>query len=106
MNPEYLNRVLKPEKYPFLKNKDGTVSTHKMVAEKDEKGNWFAFPTIVQLPDGTLHKFTDRSQAMSYNLRTGNFKAFKKNKDKAIEYAKGGYKKGTPLENFGVKKGN
>ena len=61
---------------------------------------------IVQLPNGTLHRFQDPNQAMSYNLRTGNFKAFKKNKNAALNYANDGYKKGTPLKNFGIKKGN
>ena len=106
MNPEYINRILNPEKYPFIKNKDGTVATHEMAAEQDEKGNWFAFPMIVQFPDGTLHRFQDPKSAMSYNLRTGNFKHFKKNKNAALNYANDGYKKGTPLENFGIKKGN
>lgn len=101
---EFLDRIKNPKKYPFIENEDGTISTHKMSAERDEEGNWYAFPTIVQLPDGSLYEFKDVSSAMSYNLRTKNFKSFGKNKDKALEYARGGYKKGTPLETFS--KGN
>jgi len=97
--PEFLDRILNPEKYPFLKNEDGSISTHEMAAEVDEKGNWFVFPTIVRLPDGTLHRFEDNAQAMEYNLKIGNFLPMK-NKKEAISYAEGGYKKGTPLEKF------
>lgn len=103
-SPEFLNRINNPSKYPVITNEDGSVSTHRMAAEMDENGNWFVFPTIVQFPDGTLHQFQDVTTAMQYNLRTGNFLKMG-NKEQALEYAKGGYKKGTPLENFKVNKG-
>ena len=38
--PEFIDRVLNPQKYPYIKNKDGSVSTHEMAAEVDENGNW------------------------------------------------------------------
>jgi len=101
--PEFLRRIKEPKKFPFIRNEDGSISTHRMAAEVDEDGNWFAFPTIVQFPDGTLHRFKDTFQAMKYNLRTGNFLPFGKNKKDALKYAEGGYKLRTPLEKFSIK---
>ena len=98
--PEFIDRINNPENYPVIYNKDGTVSTHRMAAEVDKNtGQWYAFPTIVQLPDGTLYEFKDNMQAKKYNLRTGNYLPME-SKTKALEYADGGYKKGTALENF------
>jgi hypothetical protein len=70
-----------------------------MSAEVDDKGNWYVFPTIVQMPTGELYEFKDPYQAMEYNKRTGNYLPMK-SKEEAINYASGGYKKGTPLESF------
>ena len=39
--PEFIDRVLNPQKYPYIY---GSVSTHEMAAEVDENGNWFVFP--------------------------------------------------------------
>lgn len=94
--PEYLDRARNPRKYPYIKNFDlegnlVSVSTHLMAAEVDDKGNWYVFPTIVQLEDGTLKKFEDPYEAMDFNIQRGNFKMFK-NKEKALKYAEGGYK--------------
>ena len=72
-----------------------------MAAEVDEKGNWYAFPTIVMLPSGELYQFEDNNQAMNYALRTGNFLPMK-DKDEAIKYAEGGYKT-DKLNSFGKK---
>lgn len=94
--PEFIDRINNPDKYPVIWNDDGSYSTHRMAAEVDENGNWYVFPTIVQLPSGELYQFQDNGQAMDYNMRTGNFLPMP-NKKEAIDYAKGGYKKGTPL---------
>jgi hypothetical protein len=51
------------------------------------------------LPSGKLHKFKDSREAMSYNMRSGNFLPMP-SKEKALEYAEGGYKLGTPLADF------
>lgn len=101
--PEFIDRINNPEKYPVIKNKDGSVSTHRMAAEVDENGNWFVFPTIVMLPSGELYEFKNNQQAMDYNLRTGNYLPME-SKDQAIDYASGGYKKGTKLEKMGQPK--
>lgn len=83
---------------PFIQNPDGSRSTHRMAAEVDDKGNWFAFPTIVQLPDGKLHKFEDNFEAMNYNRQRGEAVNFGQDKDSALQFAEGGYKIGTPLQ--------
>ena len=97
--PEFINRINNPQDYPVIWNEDGSYSTHRMAAEMDDKGNWYVFPTIVQMPTGELYQFKDSSQAMDYNLRTGNYLPMK-SKEEALSYAEGGYKKGTPLLNF------
>jgi len=101
--PEFIDRINNPQKYPVIKNKDGSVSTHRMSAEVDKNGNWFVFPTIVMLPTGELYQFKNNQEAMKYNLKAGNY-LLMKGKDEAISYASGGYKKGTALETFGRKK--
>ena len=89
--PEFLDRIENPEKYPVIQNEDGSISTHEMSAEVDEKGNWFVFPNIVMLETGELYRFKDPMQAKAYNIKTGNFLPMRSKKE-AIDYAKGGYK--------------
>ena len=61
--PEFIDRILNPQKYPYITNKDGSVSTHEMAAEVDENGNWFVFPTI-QYDGKTLRRFKSNKEAM------------------------------------------
>jgi len=89
--PEFLDRIKNPEKYPVIENKDGSISTHRMAAEVDEGGNWYVFPTIVMLDSGELYQFDDPDQAREYNFKTGNFLQMDSKKE-ALTYAKGGYK--------------
>tara|TARA_R110002153_G_scaffold179787_2_gene333204 strand:- start:4384 stop:4746 length:363 start_codon:yes stop_codon:yes gene_type:complete len=96
--PEFLDRILNPEKYPYVKNKDGSVSTHRMAAETDENGNWYVFPTI-QFNGEKLTRFKTNQEAMKNAMLTGNFLPMA-SKEEALEYAEGGYKKGTALETF------
>lgn len=95
----FVDRINNPDKYPYIPNKDGSISTHEMAAEVDENGNWYVFPTIVQLPNGNLHRFRDSGLAMDYAIRTGEFLPMK-SKEQALKYSEGGYKKGTKLEKF------
>ena len=99
--PEFVDRINNPEKYPFIRNKDGSISTHRMAAEVDEQGKWMVFPTIVMLPSGELYQFENNQKAMEYARRTGNFLPMK-GKDEAITYAEGGYKT-EKLKKFGMK---
>ena len=101
--PEFIDRINNPQKYPYISNEDGSISTHRMAAEFDEDtGKWYVFPTIVMLPSGELKEYEDPIEAMQYNLQVGNFLEMN-NKKEALDYAKGGYKKGTPLETFNPK---
>lgn len=91
-----MDRARNPDKYPYIINRNPmgnveSISTHLMATEVDEKGDWYVFPTIVQMPDGTLKQFDDPYEAMRFNRKVGNFKKFK-DKDKALKYAEGGYK--------------
>ena len=97
--PEFIDRITNPNNHPYITNKDNSISTHRMAAEVDENGNWMVFPTIVKLPSGELYQFEDNGQAMDYNMRTGNYVPMP-SKEEALKYAKGGYKKGTALEQF------
>ena len=97
VEPEFVDRVNNPEKYPFIRNEDGRINTHKMAAETNEQGEWFVFPMIVMLPTGKLHEFKNIQSAMSYNIRTGNYLEMPEKEAKA--YAKGGYKT-KKLRNF------
>jgi hypothetical protein len=95
--PEFVDRIKNPDNYPSIKNEDGSFSTHRMAAEVDDNGNWYVFPTIVQMPNGGLFQFKDNRTAMQYNLKNNNYIPMP-NKKRALEYAEGGYKQGTPLE--------
>lgn len=96
--PEWIDRILNPQKHPYIVNKDKSISTHRMAAEVDENGNWYVFPTIVPDGKGGL-KELDNVEAFDYALENKQFLQMP-SKEEAIDYAKGGYKKGTPLETF------
>jgi hypothetical protein len=97
--PEFIDRINNPEKYPFVTNKDNSISTHKMAADQDEDGNWYAYPMIVRLPSGELKEYTNQRQALKDNLASGNVLPME-SKEEALAYAENGYKLGTPLEKF------
>ena len=90
--PQFVDRANNPANYPDIKNEDGSVSTHLMAVEVDKNGDWAAFPTIVQMPDGKLKKFEDPFEALQYNRSIGNTKEFGSDKEAAIIYGQGGYK--------------
>lgn len=79
----------------FILNEDGSKSTHKM-ASAEVDGKQIAYPTIVN-KNGKLQELNP-DEAIDYALKTGEYKEFKTDKE-AQQYAEGGYKKGTPLEN-------
>ncbi len=81
---------------PVIQNPDGSHSTHLMAAETDEDGNWWAFPTIVR-EDGELKKLS-KKEAFKWNLDNNEAVAFGPDKERALSFAEGGYKIGTPLE--------
>ncbi len=77
---------------------DGRMGTHQMRAEIDPAtGKMTAFPMIVDMPGlDRLHQFQDPGAALDYNKSLNNVKVFD-DPQKGIDYAKGGYKKGTAL---------
>jgi hypothetical protein len=85
----------------FIQNPDGTKSTHKMASANVDNKN-IAFPTIVER-NGKLEEL-DIDAAIDHAMKTGEFAEFATEKD-AQQYAEGGYKKGTALENFDDKNG-
>lgn len=91
--------------YPQITNPDGSKSTHRMSAEVDKQGNWHAFPTIQQNNMGELEdmarpplKVGSGGAAMQKALAEGNTRNFGKDKQAALNYARGGYKQGTNIE--------
>tara|TARA_R110002074_G_scaffold56632_1_gene139620 strand:+ start:314 stop:697 length:384 start_codon:yes stop_codon:yes gene_type:complete len=99
-NPDFMKRAMLPkEDAPSIKNPDGSVSTHRMAAEK-YKGDWYAFPLISQQKDGSLKQYKDKDwlKALKANLKNDNVMRFGQDKDSAIAFAKGDYKVGTPME--------
>lgn len=82
-------RVLNPSAYPVLKNEDGSISTHSM-AWGGGDGKFFAYPTVVQGPDGNLVRLDDRT-AWAHAMETKEFREFATPED-ADAYASGGYK--------------
>lgn len=95
--PEFIDRSLNPQNYPVINNPDGSTSSHRMAAEVDENGNWYVFPTIQMQPDGTLRQYDDAREAMKAAFMTGNILRAP-NMKSALQYAEGGYKVGTPME--------
>jgi hypothetical protein len=95
--PEFIDRSLNPQNYPVINNPDGSTSSHRMAAEVDENGNWYVFPTIQMQPDGTLRQYDDAREAMKAAFMTGNILSAP-NMESALQYAEGGYKVGTPME--------
>ena len=81
---------------PVSQNQDGTISTHRMAAEVDSKGNWYAFPTIVKQGNQLVQLPTP--QAFQWNLKNNEAVPFGQDKDAALKFAQGGYKVGTPLQ--------
>jgi hypothetical protein len=92
--PEFIDRINNPEKHPFIRNQDGSISTHLMAnagVEINGKETPIAFPMIQMMPNGELYKFKNGDSALKAAVRLRNYKSFKTNKE-AEDYAKGGYK--------------
>lgn len=84
-------RILHASKSPSLKNKDGSVSTHRMAwGEVDDK--FVAYPTIVQDPKTKKLKQLGDREAFEYAMQTGEYREFS-TPDEASAYADNGYKK-------------
>ena len=85
------NRIKNP--VLTIKNEDGSVSTHKMMSFEAD-GKFYAAPTIIER-EGKLEELS-QEDAIDYAFKNNEYKEFK-TENEAQEYARGGYKKGTPL---------
>jgi|TARA_R100001530_G_scaffold3596_5_gene5300 hypothetical protein len=81
----FVDRITNPQNYEVINNPDGSVSTHKMAAEIDENGQAWAFPTIVQTPEG-LNQFDNTWEAMKYNIENENAIRFN-SIDEALDFS-------------------
>jgi hypothetical protein len=70
---DFVKRILRPEKYPVIKNKDGSVSTHKM-SWGEADGKYRVYPTIVN-KNGRLKRLSDK-RAWDYANKTGEYIEF------------------------------
>lgn len=82
-------RILNPSTSPTLKNPDGSYSTHSM-AWGGGDGKFYAYPTVVEAPDGSLIRLPDEA-AYFHAMDSGEFREFTTPED-ADAYASGGYK--------------
>lgn len=88
-------RINKPDK--FIDNGDNTTSTHEMMSF-ESGGKYYAAPTIIENDKGELKRLSEDA-AFNHAMQTGEHKEFATEAE-AKTYAKGGYKKGSPLSGF------
>jgi len=94
----FVQRVLRADDYPVIKNPDGSVSTHLMAAEIDDKtGKNIVFPTIVQGKQGGALKQMALRDAQKYATDTGEYIDFP-TLDEAIKFSSDTYKRGTNID--------
>lgn len=87
----FVKRYLNPSGSPMIKNKDGSVSTLRMASSDN-----IAYPTIVQLPDGSLKQLNSdgpNNEAYKYAMQHKEYIEFDNEKD-ADWFANNGYKLG------------
>lgn len=71
-NKTFVKRILEPNKFPRLPQKDGSVATHKM-ADSEVNGKYIVYPTV--LYDG--EKLIDYGDsAINHVLESGNYIEF------------------------------
>jgi len=90
----FVQRVLRAKEYPVMKNKDGSVSTHLMAAEIDEKtGKNIVFPTMIQDKKSEALKQMELRAAQQYAIDSGEYIDFP-TLDEAVKFSQS-YKEGT-----------
>ena len=83
---EFVQRILFPDRNPAPIMEGEFAQSHRMAAEVDEEGNWYAFPTIIN-DNGTLHQFQSNQEAMNFARRTGEFIEFGSDAEAAQDFA-------------------
>jgi hypothetical protein len=87
-NLDFVDRVLRPEKYTVVNNPDGSVSTHKM-SSGEIGGKQIVYPTIVNV-DNKLKDLGPR-EAIRHADKTGEYIQFK-TQPEAEKFGSTGYK--------------
>tara|TARA_R110000868_G_scaffold195330_1_gene441023 strand:+ start:1494 stop:1826 length:333 start_codon:yes stop_codon:yes gene_type:complete len=81
----FVKRILTPEEYSTLKNKDGSFSTHSMAWSNDEDTS-YVYPTVVEDENGKLKRLSDKD-AYDYAIEHNEYIQFK-NPDDADSFSK------------------
>ena len=90
----FVQRYLYPNKYPVIKNPDGSHSTHLMASADN-----LSFPTIIQESNGKLVQLPIDS-AYNYAIKNKQFIEFPSEND-AAWFSENGYKKGKQYKQKG-----
>ena len=87
---DFVDRVLRPEKYPVIHNEDGSVSTHRM-ASAEFDGKPVVYPEIVRKPGEDTLTHLSRDEAAQHAKETGEYITLPTNED-ALKFGSTGYK--------------
>ena len=87
-----------PPRKGVRKNPDGSHSTHLMAAETFDGKNWVVFPTLFQNPDGSWIDMSNEPREKAYKEAEmrGEVIDFGTDKDSALNFGKGSWKKEKP----------
>lgn len=88
-NLNFVQRMVNPDKFPAIKNADGSVSTHKM-SSGEISGKNIVYPTIIQ--EGDQLKQLPEKEAIEHAIKTKEYIAFP-DKKSAEDFAEGAWKK-------------
>ncbi len=86
----FIQRLLNPKKYPQIKNKDDSYSTHKMSYATTDNGA-IVYPNIIYDENKNKLKELSPEEAMQYALKTGEYIPFK-NEQEADKFSSYAYK--------------
>lgn len=70
---DFVKRILAPDKYPVITNKDGSISTHLMSWGQSDNG-YFVYPTIINTKEG-LKRLSD-DEAWNHAISSKEFIRF------------------------------
>jgi hypothetical protein len=71
----FIQRVINRGSFPAIKNKDGTISTHRMAWADMPDGGYAVYPTIFQESDGKLKEYPGE-EAYAEALKRGEYIKF------------------------------
>jgi len=87
----FVKRIMYPEVYTKLFDNEGGLmgepSTHSMAWGTDDKGEAFAYPTVVQTPEGPLKRLGEK-EAWQHAKDTGERISFGQDKAQADWFSK------------------